>query len=134
MKDPAAPTLPRALCVLLALASAACSSSSATADSGAAPVDSGKDDAGGGLQDSGAGEGQAAAVDTWSSYGQGFFQTYCVECHSASDPTGRDFTKYSVVKSNAPTIRCGVCVTQDPLLGVSRHAGGQAIPHRRLDP
>jgi hypothetical protein len=112
MKDPTATTVPRALCVLFTLASAACSSSTATPGSGGAPVDSGKDDAEGGPQDSGTGEGQPGAVDTWSSYAQGFFQTFCVECHGASDPTGRDFTQYSVVKSNAPTIRCGVCVMQ----------------------
>jgi hypothetical protein len=98
--EPAAATLRRELWVVLTLACAACSSSSQSTVSIAA--------------DSGAGEGHAAVVDTWSSYGQGFFQTYCVECHAASDTTGRDFTQYAVVKTNAPTIRCGVCVTQDP--------------------
>jgi hypothetical protein len=113
MKNLAAATLRRELTLLFALASAACSSSPATTDSGAAPVDAGKDVAESAMQDSGTGEGQASA-DTWSSYAQGFFQTYCVECHGASDPTGRDFTQYAVVKSNASTIRCGVCAMQVP--------------------
>jgi hypothetical protein len=44
----------------------------------------------------------------------GFFSTYCVECHTASDSTGLDFTKQSVVAQNKLTIRCGVCNVQDP--------------------
>lgn len=53
------------------------------------------------------------ATDTWVSYAQGFFATYCTSCHDASDSTGRDFTMQSIVETNKLTIRCGVCVTQD---------------------
>lgn len=113
MKNPAAATSRARLWAILTAACAACSSSSAATGSGALSVDSGNDEAEGGTQGSSSGDGQAGAVDTWASYGLGFFQTYCVECHGASDTTGRDFTQYSVVKSDAPTIRCGVCVTQD---------------------
>jgi hypothetical protein len=54
-----------------------------------------------------------AASDTWASWAQGFFATYCVECHAASDSTGRDFTKQAIVVANKDTIKCGVAVQQD---------------------
>ncbi len=53
------------------------------------------------------------SADTWVSYAQGFFTTYCTSCHDSSDSTGRDFTMQSVVETNKLTIRCGVCATQD---------------------
>jgi hypothetical protein len=53
-------------------------------------------------------------MDTWASYAKGFFAMYCVECHSASDPTGRDFTQLAVVQKNETTIRCGVAPAQLP--------------------
>jgi hypothetical protein len=55
--------------------------------------------------------------DTWASFAAGFFASYCTSCHSptGSDPNGgKDFTQYASVMANAPTIRCGVAVTQDP--------------------
>ena len=53
-------------------------------------------------------------LDTWNNWGQGFFIKYCVECHGASDPDGLDFGVQAIVVTNADTIRCGVCVKQDP--------------------
>jgi hypothetical protein len=50
---------------------------------------------------------------------KGFFAMYCVSCHAASDPTGRDFTQLSVVVTNAATIRCGVAATMQSGCGVS---------------
>jgi len=57
---------------------------------------------------------EAVAVDTWTNYAGGFFTQYCVECHTAKDTTGLDFTQYAIVYKNRATIRCGVCVQQDP--------------------
>jgi hypothetical protein len=37
---------------------------------------------------------------------------YCVECHGASDPDGRDFTKLSIVQAQKDEIRCGVAPVQ----------------------
>jgi hypothetical protein len=59
--------------------------------------------------------GGEASSDTWQSWAQGFFATYCVSCHNATtDTTGRDYTKQAKVVLDAPVIRCGVAVTQDP--------------------
>jgi hypothetical protein len=61
-----------------------------------------------------------AAGDTWVSYAQGFFQTYCDTCHMAgsslepSMPSSLYFTSQSNVVNARFTIRCGVCATQDP--------------------
>jgi hypothetical protein len=54
------------------------------------------------------GAGGALSTDTWASYAQGFFATYCVECHGASAPTGLNFTLLSDVQAEKATIRCGV--------------------------
>jgi hypothetical protein len=84
------------------LVTAACSSAAGpqgTSDAGA-PLDSSTSEAGAG--------------DTWTNWAEGFFSTYCVECHSASDTTGRNFTSKSVVAANAANIRCGVCNAQAP--------------------
>jgi hypothetical protein len=54
------------------------------------------------------------AGDTWDSWAQGFFATYCVECHTASDPTGRNYTLMADVVHDKLEIRCGVSATQDP--------------------
>jgi hypothetical protein len=53
-------------------------------------------------------------TDTWQSWAAGFFATYCIECHNASDPKGLTFGVQSVVAANRDTIKCGVCVTQQP--------------------
>jgi hypothetical protein len=48
--------------------------------------------------------------DTWANFAQGFFKTYCVECHNATKPAGgaQNFNEYADVKALASTIRCGV--------------------------
>jgi hypothetical protein len=56
----------------------------------------------------------ADAGDTWDSWAQGFFTTYCVECHSASDTTGRNYTLKADVVRDKLEIRCGVSAMQDP--------------------
>jgi hypothetical protein len=50
------------------------------------------------------------ATITWTNFAQAFFQHYCVSCHSPGVPISgaQDFNQYSVVKSYAATIRCGV--------------------------
>jgi hypothetical protein len=58
--------------------------------------------------------GASDGGDTWDSWAQGFFATYCVSCHSASDSTGRDFRSKSIVVANRLVIRCGVATVQDP--------------------
>jgi hypothetical protein len=83
-------------------AAAACSSSSAPPAGSDPPVDSGTTGDGG------------ADLDTWDNWGQGFFTKYCVECHGVSNPDGLDFVVQATVVANKDTIRCGVCVTQDP--------------------
>jgi hypothetical protein len=55
-----------------------------------------------------------ADTDTWSSWALGFFSTYCVECHNAADPKGLNFGVQSIVAANRDTIKCGVCVAQQP--------------------
>jgi len=67
------------------------------ADAGTGDVDAGEADAGTSLD-------AAAPVDTWSSFAQGFFATYCVECHSTSP---KDFNLLADVRASAPRIRCG---------------------------
>jgi hypothetical protein len=119
----------------LLVAVTACSSSSSPAPGG--PVDSGgtaeasvvdaggaaetsSDDAGGSAEtssDDAAGTAEASSVDggdTWASWAQGFFATYCVECHAASDPKGRDYTMQANVEREKGEIRCGVASVQDP--------------------
>jgi hypothetical protein len=98
-------------------ASAACSSSSSAptgADAGSGgDTGTGSDanafpDGSGG--DTGSGN-DAASGDTWTSYVQGFFATYCVECHGPVVDPGRDFTTIADVIRDAATIRCGVAPT-----------------------
>ena len=54
--------------------------------------------------------GGEGGADTWSNYAQGFFATYCVECHHAG--SAQDFSTYAAVQTYAPVIRCGVAPTQ----------------------
>jgi hypothetical protein len=58
--------------------------------------------------------GDAMTGDTWQSWAQGFFATYCVPCHGAGAPGGRDYRVQANVVRDAAEIRCGVAVTQDP--------------------
>ena len=68
-------------------------------DAGTAPLDAGSAD------DSGGPGSDAAAADTWASFAEGFFVTYCVECHSGGT---RDYRTTGDVTRDADTIRCGV--------------------------
>jgi hypothetical protein len=116
------------LLALSALAASACSSAGSaggTNDSGSSVMNAAGLDASDalapGTQDASAPDGSS---DTWASWAMGFFSTYCVECHAASDPTGLDFTMQSIVVQNKLPIRCGVCNVQDPSWGcpASPHA------------
>jgi hypothetical protein len=89
----------RVLALVLGFGALAACSSSSTAPAGTNPDAAPPADAG---------------PDTWATYAQGFFATYCVSCHGAQDPTGRDFTVQANVETNKLVIRCGVAVTQDP--------------------
>jgi hypothetical protein len=80
----------------------------ASADTGAPP------DTGAPAEASTDGGVATDAGDTWDSWAQGFFTTYCVECHSASDTTGRDYTLKADVVRDKLEIRCGVSAMQDP--------------------
>jgi hypothetical protein len=92
----------------------ACSSSAppGTASTGSAG-ESGASE--GGAQDSAVGTGgeDAAEGDTWSSYAQGFFAMYCVECHAAGNAT-RDYSTLTDIVRDQAQIRCGVAASQDP--------------------
>jgi len=119
------------LLLVLGACSSGSSSPSGSSDSGAASGDSNA--AGGDAADGPPSVGDDAsasdtASDTWDNWGQAFFSKYCVECHSASDSTGRDFTMKSIVVSNAPTIRCGVCNAQDPSWGCAASPHAQQFP------
>jgi hypothetical protein len=62
--------------------------------------------------------GTPDAGDTWAGWVQGFFEKYCVVCHSSSDPAGIDFSFLATAKMYAPTIRCGITPstgTWDPI-------------------
>ena len=83
------------------LLAAACSSGSAPPANNAGDADTSYGDGG-------------PDLDTWANWGQGFFAKYCVECHGVTNPDGLDFGVQATVVANASTIRCGVCVQQDP--------------------
>jgi hypothetical protein len=85
-------------------AAAACSSST----SPGASNDAGNDASGG--------DDGAPGSDTWSTYAQGFFAKYCVECHGTGNAK-RDYTTIANVIRDKDIIRCGVAVTQDPSWG-----------------
>jgi hypothetical protein len=65
----------------------------------------------GGSASTGGGMGGGTSVDTWSNYAQGFFATYCVECHNPSDAL-RDYNLIADVQADSAEIRCGVAATQ----------------------
>jgi hypothetical protein len=118
-------------CLLLGvvLAAAACSSSSTpgsnasdaatTGDTSSAGDDASTGDASG---------GEAAALDTWANWGQGFFTKYCVECHGVSDPKGLDFGVQATVVTNMNDIRCGVSVQQDPSWSCPANIAAKQFP------
>ena len=53
---------------------------------------------------------EAAAADSWNSWGRSFFATYCVECHGAGNAK-RDYTTYADVGRDQSMIACGVAPT-----------------------
>lgn len=55
-------------------------------------------------EDAGA-EVDASAGETWATFAQGFFATYCSECHSAAP---RNYTTITDIQRDAISIRCGV--------------------------
>jgi hypothetical protein len=89
------------------LAAAACSSSSSPGSSPSDASSSADVELGDGGPD----------LDTWDNWAQGFFTKYCVECHGVSNPDGLDFGVQATVVASKSTIRCGVCVAQDPSWG-----------------
>jgi hypothetical protein len=66
-----------------------------------------------------------AGAITWDGWAGAFVADYCVQCHSPTAPCGGsgchpsagmlpDFRYQAQVVSFAPTIQCGICVTQSP--------------------
>ena len=51
--------------------------------------------------------GAAGVADTWTNFAQGFFATYCIECHGAGDAL-RDYSTIGDVIRDKDSIRCGV--------------------------
>ena|SRR5450432_412518 len=89
----------------------ACSDSDTAQDAG--PDDAGASDAGpvdAGALDAGGMDAGLDAGDTWNNYAMGFFQSYCVSCHSPTggDPGDKNFTQYASVVKYSALIRCGV--------------------------
>jgi hypothetical protein len=70
----------------------------------------------------------AEAGDTWDSWAQGFFTKYCASCHTASDPTGRNYTLKTDVVHDKLEIRCGVSATQDPSWACSAFPPAKQFP------
>lgn len=106
-----------ALVVALGVAAlGACSSSSAssgaTMDSGVAWAPDGPD------------------TDTWASWALGFFTTYCIECHDASNAQGLNFGSQSIVAAHKDVIRCGVSVAQQPSWGCPASPAAKQFPIR----
>lgn len=66
-----------------------------------AGVDAGATDAGA----TDAGTADASVPDTWSNFGQTFFATYCVACHSGGL---RDYRTITQVQRDFAHVRCGV--------------------------
>jgi len=107
---------------LTVVGSLACSSSGGdhpglASGAGGAPGSGGAIQGGSGGAVPDGGGGSAAAVadggsnDTWASFAQGFFATYCVSCHGASD-SARDFRTIDHVRRDAALIRCGIATTK----------------------
>jgi hypothetical protein len=90
------------------------SDSSGDSDTGnASATTTGPADSSGG--DSSGGTTGAAGV-TWGNFAEGFFETYCWECHGAGDPL-RDYTAIAGVMVEANTIRCGTASPSAPPTG-----------------
>jgi hypothetical protein len=101
---------------------AACSSSSSP------PAGTGTSDAATVPDVASTGDDGGPDLDTWANWGQGFFTKYCVECHGVSNPDGLDFGVQATVVANKDTIRCGVCVKQDPSWGCPASPSAEQFP------
>jgi hypothetical protein len=102
--------------VLPVLFGAACGSSPPTTGGAATTADASTGDVStgdAGTADASTGD-VGSASDTWTNYAVFFFQKYCVSCHNAQDPTGRDYTMKAVVAKDMAVMRCGVAAVQDP--------------------
>jgi len=93
-------------CLLLLVA---CDGESTDVDAAVAADDAGSLDGGAadsGMADSGSPDaGAMTATDTWASWAQGFFTTYCTECHAGGR---RDYTTITEVRRDLEGISCGV--------------------------
>jgi uncharacterized membrane protein len=65
----------------------------------------GGDDDGGTADAAGAIDAEPAL--TWNSFADGFFETFCHECHGPGDAL-RDYSVLSMVQAEMATIKCGV--------------------------
>lgn len=68
-----------------------------------------------GSADSSGGSTGAAGV-TWGNFAEGFFESYCWECHGAGDPL-RDYTTIAGIMVEANAIRCGTAPVGAMLTG-----------------
>lgn len=68
-----------------------------------------------------------AGGDTWSSWGQTFFETYCVECHAGA-PSGRDYRTIDDVRRDATRVRCGTAPSTEPLAGCGPSPAAGTFP------
>jgi hypothetical protein len=119
----------RTLAPLLLAATLACSSASVApggTDAGADDVAATAPDLA--IQTGDSALAEASATDTWQNYAATFFKTYCVACHNAQDPTGRDFDLQSSVENSKLGIRCGVAVSQDPSWKCSSSIAAKQFP------
>ncbi len=84
-----------------------------------------------GADSSGGSTGEAGV--TWTNFAEGFFESYCWECHGAGDPL-RDYTTIAGVMVEANAIRCGTAPVGAMLAGCegeppeSQFPVGDAIP------
>lgn len=108
-----------AICPILSALAISCGSgdeggsggagTSASSPSSASSASAATSGSGPGSASSGAGGG--AADETWGNFAQGFFATYCVECHDTSMPM-HDYATIDDVKVDKDLIRCGVSSTK----------------------
>ncbi len=55
--------------------------------------------------------GASMAGDTWSTFAQTWFSSFCTECHAGGT---RNYTTIDEVRRDAAKIRCGVAPTRLP--------------------
>jgi len=102
--------------VLLAASLSACGDDSSATDAATPTTDAGTSDADtsdantsdANTMDSSApmdAASDAPMADTWTSFAQGFFTSYCVDCHSGSP---RDYRTMTDVLRDSSEIACGV--------------------------